>query len=328
MHNLSLDLQKTAFRVIVGVVMVILFLFPTSITFWGTGPMRTGIWNLPIPEAAVAIDVTTTPSQDREDNYMIESFTKIMLEERREDNPLNLSEEEVQALAAHSVRYQRRLTNGERLPPCPSFRRGDPLLLHAATMPGGQQLVAMLRTELPEIPEHFDEQGQRDFIAQLVRNLSKENGLSLIAEQTQRGVVEVMLSNYRAKVARERQQVGRASPPATPPASPTPAPAPATTQSPEPPPQAEARPNVEIISVPSSDWRAYQPAKPEREERPNRFLGELLWGRIDRMEKPGEQRIPVDVSAMIQEQLLILIASSILWITMFGIPNTLLKPEK
>ncbi|MCE2925998.1 MAG: hypothetical protein LW822_11225 [Phycisphaeraceae bacterium] len=331
MHDPRVEMQKTAFRVIVGVVMLILFVAPPSIMMSGGGPFRTSILNLRVGVSAVAIDVTTTRSQDREDNFMIDSLTRIMLDERREDNPLNLSEEEVQALAAHRVRYERRLANGERLPPSLKQSPGNSPLLHAAMMPGGQQLVAMLRTELPEIPEHFDEQGQRDFIAQLVRNLSKEDGLSLIAEQTQRGVVEVMLSNYRAKVASERQQVGRASPPAMPPAAPTvtQAPTPAPTPTPTPSPM----PKTETVGVPSSDWAKANPARepaPAVQESVGRASPPASPGGLfssDRSDKPGDRPTPIDLSAMIREQLLILLTASALWLALFGMPRSVTKTE-
>ena len=41
----------------------------------------------------------------------------------------------------------------------------------------------------------------------------------------------------------------------------------------------------------------------------------------DRSDKPAERAMPIDLSAMIREQLLILLTASALWLTIFGPPR-------
>jgi len=47
----------------------------------------------------------------------------------------------------------------------------------------------------------------------------------------------------------------------------------------------------------------------------------------DRSDKPGDRPTPIDLSAMIREQLLILLTASALWLALFGMPRSVTKTE-
>jgi hypothetical protein len=86
-------------------------------------------------------------------------------------------------------------------------------------------------------------------------------------------------------------------------------------------------PKTETVGVPSSDWAKANPARepaPAVQESVGRASPPASPGGFfssDRSDKPAERAMPIDLSAMIQEQLLILIAASALWLTIFGPPR-------
>ncbi len=92
-------------------------------------------------------------------------------------------------------------------------------------------------------------------------------------------------------------------------------------------------PKTETVGVPSSDWAKANPARepaPAVQESVGRASPPASPGGLfssDRSDKPGDRPTPIDLSAMIREQLLILLTASALWLALFGMPRSVTKTE-
>jgi hypothetical protein len=93
----------------------------------------------------------------------------------------------------------------------------------------------------------------------------------------------------------------------------------------EPTPQPGASPSIEIIGVPSSGRREWVGHQSVGRASPPASPGGLFSS--DRSDKPGDRPTPIDLSAMIREQLLILLTASALWLALFGMPRSVTKTE-